>query len=101
VEFLALERPVPGVHDAAFTPTMLEQEARQAWALHQSGVVRWLRFRADRHEAVLLLECPSATAARDALATLPLVRARLIDFEIVELRAYDGFARLFRGSTSG
>ncbi len=33
--------------------------------------------------------------ARAALATLPLVREGLIDFELVPLAPYPGFARLF------
>ncbi|MBP8974464.1 MAG: hypothetical protein KBH93_11360 [Anaerolineae bacterium] len=45
--------------------------------------------------AVLILECADADEARDALATLPLVRAGLIAFEIIALRSYPGLARLF------
>ncbi|MBI5067679.1 MAG: superoxide dismutase [Deltaproteobacteria bacterium] len=92
---IALERPVPGVADQAFTPELLREEAACAWKLHQAGVVRELYFRADREEAVLLLEAADVAAARQALSALPLVREGLIDFELVPLRAYPGFARLF------
>jgi hypothetical protein len=34
-------------------------------------------------------------AARATLSTLPLVERGLIDFELIALRAYPGFARLF------
>ena len=44
---------------------------------------------------MLVLEAANAAAARRVLARLPLVRARLIEFVIDELRAYSGFARLF------
>lgn len=97
MKLIALERGVAGVADEAFTPERLREEARRAWALHQAGVVRELHFRADRHEAVLILECPGVDEARAALATLPLVRDGLIDFEIVPLAPYPGFARLFSG----
>ena len=50
---------------------------------------------ADRHEAVLVLECADAAEARSALAGLPLVAAGLIEFELIPLVPYDGFARLF------
>ncbi len=80
--------------DAAFTPALLRAEAERAWELHQSGVIRELYFTAGG-EAVLILEAASAAAAKRVLATLPLVRARLIEFEIDALRAYSGFARLF------
>ena len=77
------------------TPDLLRAEAASLWELHQAGVVRQMFFRADRHEAVLLLEVTGPEAAKGALGELPLVRSGLIDFEIVPLRAYPGFARLF------
>lgn len=96
VQVLALERSVPGVLDDAFTPALLGAEAEHLWELHQAGVVRQMFFRTDRPEAVLLLEVADPEAARGALDQLPLVSSGLIDFEIVPLRAYSGFARLFR-----
>ncbi len=95
MKIIALERPVPGAADEAFTPELLREEATRAWELHQSGAIRELYFRADREEAVLVLEAPDVAAARRTLEGLPLVRAGLLDFELVPLRAYPGFARLF------
>jgi muconolactone delta-isomerase len=97
MKILALERPVPGVADEAFTPELLREEAARAWALHQAGAIRELYFRTDRQEAVLVLEALDLDAARAVLGELPLVRSRLIDFELVPLAAYPGFARLFAG----
>ena len=42
-----------------------------------------------------MLECESLDAAQQALATLPLVQNGLIRFELIPLRPYPGFARLF------
>jgi hypothetical protein len=42
-----------------------------------------------------MLECPDVVSARDILGTLPLVSNKLIEFEIIPLKAYPGFARLF------
>ncbi|MCU0506342.1 MAG: superoxide dismutase [Chloroflexi bacterium] len=70
-------------------------EARRSWELYQSGVIREVQFRVDAHRSVILLEAPDEAAARDALATLPFVRAGVLSFEIVGLRPYDGWARLF------
>lgn len=95
MRILAIERPVAGTAVEQYTPELLRAEARRAWELHQAGVVRELYFRADSPEAVLVLECPTADAARAALASLPLVVAGLIAFDVLPLRAYDGFARLF------
>jgi muconolactone delta-isomerase len=94
MKILALEKEVPGVPDDAFEPH-LEAEARRAWDLHQQGVIRELYFRADWPGAVLMLECPDVAEARRVLATLPLVAAGLIDFDVLALVAYPGFARLF------
>lgn len=99
MKILALEREVPGVTDDQFTDDIVKAEARKAWELQQSGVLRELYFSADKQEAVLVLECDSTDEARLRLAELPLVRARLIDFRVVPLVAYPGFARLFGPQT--
>lgn len=70
-------------------------EARRAWELHQAGIVREISFRVDRRASVMLLEAPDEAAARAALDTLPFVRAGRLSFEVIGLRPYDGWARLF------
>lgn len=95
MKILAIEHDPPDVRDEQFTEDLLQAEAQRAWDLHQSGVIRELYFRADRPEAVLLLECADVDEARSVLNTLPLVRAGLIGFELIPLIAYPGFARLF------
>ncbi len=97
MKILAIEHEIPGVPDEAFTAPLSKAEAARAWALHQEGVIRELYFWADRHEAVLILECADADEARAVLDTLPLVQAGLIAFEVIPLVAYPGFARLFAG----
>jgi muconolactone delta-isomerase len=99
MRILAIERPVDGVTDDDFTPEIGVAEARRAWDLHQAGVIRELYFRVDGSAAVIFLECVDVAEAEAALASLPMVAAGLIGFEILPLRAYPGFARLF-GATS-
>lgn len=96
MKIIALERPVQGAADESFTPELLRDEATRAWELYQSGAIRELYFRADREQAVLVLEAADVAAGRRVLAQLPLVREGLIDFELVPLAAYPGFARLFQ-----
>ena len=79
--------------EAAFTPELLRAEAEKAWQLQHTGVLREIYYTAGG-EAVLVLEAPSAAAAKRLLATLPLVRAQLVEFEIDELLPYGGFERL-------
>lgn len=94
MKIIALEHELPeataeGFHQYA------KDEARKVWALTQAGVVREANFRADRSEAVLVLECQTVEEAREALSTLPFVQNQLITFELIPLRAYPGFERLF------
>jgi hypothetical protein len=97
MKILALEKEVPGVSDDAFE-AHLRDEAARTWELQQAGIVRELYFRADWPGAVLVLECEDASAAEQVLATLPLVRKGLIKFELIPLRPYPGFARLFEAA---
>jgi muconolactone delta-isomerase len=99
MKILALEQEVPGTTAAAFTPHS-RAEAARVWELQQSGVLREIFFRADRPDAVLILECADAGEAERVLATLPLVQAGLITFDIIPLKPYPGLARLFAGGTS-
>ncbi|HAJ35662.1 MAG TPA: superoxide dismutase [Chloroflexi bacterium] len=95
MKILAIERAAPGADFSAFTPELARAEAWQAWTLYQEGSVRELYFRADKTEAVLVLECADVEEAAATLATLPMVQAGLITFELIPLKAYPGFARLF------
>jgi hypothetical protein len=94
LKILAIEHEVSETRDDQFAP-LLREEAARAWELYRSGAVRELHFRADRSEAVLVLECASLDEAQEILDTLPLVRDRLIEFELIPLVPYPGFERLF------
>ncbi len=94
MKLLALERELST--DSAIYQPHLKDEAAQVWALYLSGQVREIYFRGDQHTAVLVLECDNLAQAHEVLASLPLVRHRLIEFEIMPLSPYDGFARLFQ-----
>jgi muconolactone delta-isomerase len=94
MKILALEVEVEGVSPERFEPH-LRAEARRAWELYQSGVIREIYFRADHSEAVLILECKDIQEAGQVLETLPLVEEGLIRFDVIPLVPYPGFARLF------
>ena len=98
VKLLALEKELSGGTVEAYQP-LLKAEARRVWELQQSGALREIYFNSNQHTAVLVLECASADEARRLLSGLPLVMAGLIEFEIVPLIPYDGFARLFDEAT--
>lgn len=94
MKILALEIEIPHVSPEQFQP-LLQSEARRVWDLVQQGVIREAYFQATQHLAVLVLECDDLNAARATIQSLPLVQAGLIDFNLLPLVPYDGFARLF------
>lgn len=94
MKILAIEKEMPGIADSDYKP-WLEAEARKAWELHQKGLIRELYF-TDDHCAVLVLEARDKVHAREIIDQLPLVQQKLIDFELLALTAYPGFARLFK-----
>ena len=94
MRIIALENEQPGLSAEAFRP-YLKAEAGRVWELYQAEIIREKYFRADASEAVLILECADVNEASAVLATLPLAKAGLITFDIIPLRPYTGFARLF------
>lgn len=100
MKVLALGRNTGPTDDPRW-PEIRVTEARRAWELYQAGVIREIYFRADSPNGVLMLEVADLAEARAAIDSLPLVAAGLIDFDLVALRPYPGFARLFREAEPG
>jgi muconolactone delta-isomerase len=94
MKILALEHELPNVMAEQFQQHA-KAEARRVWELYQAGILRESYFRADRNEAALVLECASMAEAQEILSTLPFIQNNLITFEIIPLKAYPGFERLF------
>jgi len=95
MKILAISIDLPGVAEDAFTTALLKEEARRVHELFLMGIFRDMNFCKERGEAVMILECGSLDEAKHALASLPLVREKLIDFDLRVLTPYTGFARLF------
>ena len=95
MKILAIEHDTPAATPEAFTDELKQAEALNVWELYQSDTLREIYFRADQSAAVLMLECSTLEEAHDIVNSLPLVRAGLITFELIPLRAYPGFSRLF------
>ena len=96
MKILAIEKDVKGVKEKDFTKEILEKEAQRAWELYQKGIFREMYFTAESRFAVLIIEVESKREAAKILDTLPLVKKKLIAFEIHPLVPYDGFKRLFK-----
>lgn len=96
MKILAIEQEQAGIPASQFE-AHLRDEALTVWRLYQYDIIRELYFRVDQNTAVLTLECEDVAEAKTELATLPLVKAGLITLELLPLKPYPGFARLFRG----
>ena len=94
MKILAIEKEIPGVKDSDYLP-YLEAEARKAWEFYQLGLIREIYF-TDDDCAILILEARDKAHAREIVDQLPLVQQKLIDFDLMVLTAYPGFARLFK-----
>jgi len=89
--FALLRRNTEKFTDADFTP-LLPSEAEQRRALYAQGVVRQIWNRGDMPGSGLMFEAESETAIRQHLATLPLVKADMMDVvAVVPLSPYPGF----------
>jgi hypothetical protein len=94
VKILAIEKEPSNARPEASKP-YLRTEAARVWELYQSGIIREMCFRQDRTEAVPVLECTGTEEAYEILGSLPLVREGFIAFDVIPLRPYPGFTRLF------
>jgi muconolactone delta-isomerase len=99
MKILALEHET-SLAEIADLQELLKSEAGQVWRLQQAGFVREVYFETGRDRAVLILESPTIEQARETLSHLPLVKAGRIEFELLGLRAYPGFERLFERGRS-
>ncbi|HEU4766088.1 MAG TPA: hypothetical protein VFS77_01910 [Pyrinomonadaceae bacterium] len=94
MKFLCLDIPQPGASLEKYQPHMLD-EARHAWQLHKSGILRDLYFRQDRPGVAFIAECDSVEAAKKALHEFPLAKAGLIDWEVIPLGPFLNWEMLF------
>jgi muconolactone delta-isomerase len=96
MKILARSKDFPG---ASWTgaEAILRAEAAEVWRLQKAGAIRNIWFTHPDRDAVIILECSSVDEARSLLAALPLVKERFIQFDVAELRPYDGLERLFEG----
>jgi len=95
MKVIAIAFPTEGTTFQNMTP-VLPDEARRAWELLKTDVFREVYLRMDDLGAVVVLEADSIDAARDALATLPMVRAGLVSFDVVvSVGAFQPYEFLF------
>lgn len=95
MKIIALEKEISTAKPIEFRRSA-KAEAKALWRLYLNGVVREFYFRKEKKLAVLILEVKSKAEANSALSKLPYVSKKLIEFELISLRPYPGFQRLFK-----
>jgi hypothetical protein len=95
MKILALEKELSSARTIDFRKNA-KAEAKALWQLYLNGIVREFYFQKDKNLAVLVLEVKTKQAANKELRKLPFVNKKLIKFELIPLKPYTGFERLFK-----
>lgn len=73
----------------------IEDELRASWRLFKEGTLREAYASPSQTRIVFILEAENATAVKQQLVSLPLIRTGLLRFELVELLPFINWERLF------
>jgi muconolactone delta-isomerase len=94
VKILGVSRRMPG---ATFDDLqkLQKQEAGTVWRWQEEGFLREIYFDPDKPAVAIILEAPSIEAVQARLAELPMVGAKLIDFDLMVLGHYRQLGVLF------
>ena len=95
MKILALEKELKNARTIDFRKNA-RAEAKALWQLYLNGIVREFYFQKDENLAVLILETKNKQAAKKELSKLPFVNKKLIEFELIPLKPYPSFKRLFK-----
>ncbi len=78
----------------AFTPELVGGEAQRVKELYAAGILRQVWKRGDVPGAAILWEAASEAEAREAIASLPLARAGMLEVTtFLALEPYGGFTK--------
>ncbi len=93
MQFLSISRRrTDAFPPEAFTPELTGGEAARVKELYASGLLRQVWRRADVPGAVLLWEAASEAEVREAIESLPLYKAGLLEVQVVVgLEPYPAF----------
>lgn len=94
MQFLLLAQIVDGTPDDQIVPH-LKAESLRAWELHAAGIFRSLHSRTDVRGVVGWMEAADLAEAQKAVDSLPLVKVGVLKTEILALKPYVGYERLF------
>jgi hypothetical protein len=73
----------------------LDEELRESWKLFSANVIREAYATDDAARVVFVLETGDLAAAENALHELPLVQLGYFKVQLIELRPFSNWARMF------
>jgi muconolactone delta-isomerase len=93
MQFLTLSRRMTGrFAPESFTPELVAGEALRVKELYATGLLRQVGKRSDTMGAAIVWEAASETEVRDAVASLPIFKAGMLELVVlVPLEPYAGF----------
>ena len=93
MQFLSISRRrTDAFPPEAFTPELLGGESQRCKELYASGILRQVWKRGDTPGAAILWEGPSEAEVREAIASLPLNKAGMLEIStFLPLEPYAGF----------
>ncbi|HEX7729464.1 MAG TPA: muconolactone Delta-isomerase family protein [Terracidiphilus sp.] len=94
MQFISVSRRKTDLFPAeAFTPELLTAETARVRELYAAGLLRQIWKRGDTPGAAILWEAASEAEVREAIASLPLAKAGMLEVvAFVPLAPYPGFA---------
>lgn len=93
MKILAIDRILPSASEENIRGVVI-REALHVWMLYTKDIVREVYFRKDRPGTVLVMECADAAEAKRLLQTFPLVKAGVIDFDVIPIGHFVPFGTL-------
>ena len=93
MQFLSLSRRlIDAFPPEAFTPELMRHETARVRELYATGILRQIWKRGDIPGASILWEAASEAEVREAIASLPIFQAGLLEIvAVVPLEPYPGF----------
>jgi muconolactone delta-isomerase len=94
MQFLSMSRRrTDAFPPEAFTADLAAHEAQRVKELYATGILRQIWLRGDLPGAAILWEAPSEQEVRDAIDSLPIFKAGMLELvALVPLQPYPGFA---------
>ena len=93
MQFLSISRRRTDAFPAeAFTTELVAAEGQRVKELYASGILRQIWRRGDTPGATIVWEAASEAEVRDALSTLPIFKAGMLEISaLIPLEPYAGF----------